>query len=145
MKKPDSLLVSAARKYIGVPFLHQGRNKHGLDCAGLAWISFRDAGFAATDYRAYGRTPHDGELEKAMEVALGAPVKVGNVSEADLQAGDVVLMRFTIEPHHVGIIGDYPYGGFSLIHTSGHSRKVIEHRLAADHVKRITHIFRKPL
>lgn len=79
-----------------------------------------------------------------MEVALGAPVAIGRVSESDLRVGDVVLMRFTVEPHHVGIIGDYPYGGFSLIHTSGHSRKVIEHRLAPDQIRRITHVFRKP-
>lgn len=57
-----------------------------------------------------------------------------------------MVMRLEIEPHHVGIVTDYPYGkSFGLIHADGHYRRVIEHRLTEDYINRITHLFRKPV
>lgn len=43
--------------------------------------------------------------------------------------GDLCLMKFSEQPHHIGLIGDYVHGGFSLIHADGGQMKVVEHRL----------------
>jgi uncharacterized protein YijF (DUF1287 family) len=46
-----------------------------------------------------------------------------------MRAGDVVMMRFAGDPRHVGILADYPDGGFMLIHTHDTLKYVTEHRL----------------
>lgn len=133
-------LVEAARKYLGTRFCHRGRGPRALDCAGLVWVSYRDCGVTLPDFRLYSKEPsaHGKGLTDYVMQALGDPVD-------GLQVGDVVVMRFEREPHHMGIITDYPFGGFALIHACGHNGKVVEHRLAPDHIKRITHTFRRPV
>lgn len=116
-----------------------------MDCAGLGVMIYRDVGVNLPDFRLYGREPNKDGLVKYVTAALGNPVAVAPVRESQLQVGDVIVMRFKVEPHHVAIVGDYVFGGFSMIHADGHSKKVIEHRLAPDHVKRITHVFRRPV
>lgn len=138
-------IVSCARKYIGVRFRHRGRSERGLDCAGLAWIAYRDAGTELKDFRLYGPEPHDNGLVKHIEAALGSPFAIAPVRESNIMVGDVVVLRFEVEPHHVAIVADYIYGGFSIIHADGHCGRVIETRLTQDMVRRITHIFRKPV
>lgn len=133
-------LVEAARRYKGTRFCHRGRNARALDCAGLVWISYRDCGVVLPDFRLYSKEPsaHGKGLTGYVMEALGEPV-------TGLQVGDVVVMRFEREPHHMGIVSDYPYGGFALIHACGHNGKVIEHRMAKDQEARITHVFRRPV
>jgi hypothetical protein len=106
---------------------------------------YADCGVTISDYRLYGREPNKDGLIEYVTAALGGPVAVAPVRLSDLQVGDVIVLRFEVEPHHVAIVGDYIFGGFSMIHADGHTNKVIEHRMAPDHVKRITHAFRRPV
>jgi len=41
----------------------------------------------------------------------------------------VVLIRFQRNPHHLALVGDYLYGGLSLIHADSTLGRVVEHRL----------------
>ena len=138
-------LVAAARRYMGVPFRHRGRTAKGVDCVGLGIAAYRDCGVELPDFRLYGPEPQDATLVNRIADALGEPVKVKPVHEADLQVGDVIVLCFYRDPHHVAIVTDYPLRGFAMIHADGHNRKVIEHRLAPDHIARITHVFRRPV
>lgn len=138
-----SAMVESARKYLGVKFRHRGRTPRGLDCAGLPWLAYKDLGVEMPDFRLYGPEPHNDGLIHYITKAAGEPVHVAPVRAADLQVGDVVVIRFEVEPHHVGIIGDYPLGGFSLLHADGHYGRVIEQRLPDDMIERITHVFRR--
>lgn len=137
------MIYEHARSYLGTRFVHRGRNKRGLDCVGLVWCAYRDAGIALEDYRLYAREPQkqDGLVCK-IEAALGAPVSF--FGRVKLKPDDVIVVRFEVEPHHVGIVGSYKYGGLSVIHACGHNEKVVEHRLSDDMVNRITHVFRRP-
>ena len=38
----NGLLVTAARTYIGTKWRHRGRSVHGVDCAGLGILAYRD-------------------------------------------------------------------------------------------------------
>lgn len=138
-----SALVAAMRTLIGKPFKHRGRGPNFYDCAGAAKHAFLICGADVPDFLKYGREPHQDGLIGHISTALGEPVAVAPVRDWQLRVGDVVVLRFEVEPHHVAIVGDYVFGGLSLIHACGHSKKVIEHRLAADQIARITHVFRK--
>lgn len=152
-----SKLADAARAYIGVPFRHRGRTKRGLDCAGLGVLAYRDCGVELTDFLLYGREPHRDGLVQRITATLGEPVKVAPVSMSDLQDGDVILMRYEIEPHHVAIVGERDYAGASvltLIHSDGWGPRVPgsrtggsvhEHRLHPSFLPQITHVFRRPV
>lgn len=143
-----SALVASARKYLGVPFKHRGRTPSGLDCAGLVWLAYVDLGYTPPDIARYGRTPHRDGLMQAMEDALGAPVWRGRAVPRDLlQVGDVVVMRFVEEPHHVAIVADSPTHGLGLIHcySSAVIDRVVEHGLDAMWQSRILAVFRRPV
>lgn len=151
-------LVDAARTFDGVRFLHRGRDRLGLDCAGLVWAAYAACGLVLPDYRLYGPEPHRDGLVRHVEAALGAAVKVRPVGLPDLRAGDVLVMRFYREPHHMGIVGERQYGtarALTLIHANGdapgrpgeqRSRgRVHEQRITQDMAARITHVFRRPV
>lgn len=134
-----SALVTAARTYMGVRFRHRGRTRWGLDCAGLVWCAYRDCGHELHDFLYYGREPFRNGLVEHVSQALGEPIN------EPLQPGDVVLMRYDVNPHHVALIGNHPLGQLSMIHTSGEVGRVTEHDLSERWRGRITHAFRKPV
>lgn len=140
-----SKLVSAIREIMGAPFRHRGRGPKYYDCAGAVKEAYRRCGVDLPDFILYSREPHDDGLVRYVSNALGEAVYRNPVSIKALLPGDVLLMRFDIQPHHVGMVGDYLYGGLSLIHADGHTGRVLEQRLTPDMVKRITHVFRKPV
>ena len=143
-----SALADAARGYIGTPFRHRGRSRLGVDCVGLGVLAYADCGVAVPDFRLYGREPHRDGLVGRMTAALGEPVAVAPVAVADLSDGDVAVLRFTAQPHHVGIVGQRDYGGMSaltLIHADGDIGRVHEQRLTPDMAARVTHVFRRPV
>ncbi|MGJ7544637.1 C40 family peptidase [Variovorax sp. LT1R16] len=141
-----SALVTSARKYLGAPFQHRGRTAKGLDCAGLAWLAYADLGYTPPDLRRYGRTPHRDGLMQAMSDALGEPAWEGRAVPRELlQVGDVVVMRFVEEPHHVAIVCDSASHGLGLIHCYGNIGRVVEHGLDAMWQDRILAVFRRPV
>lgn len=143
-----SRLAEAARAYVGTRFRHRGRNARGLDCAGLVWAAYNDLGVTLPDFRLYGPEPHQDGLTRHVEAALGAAVAVAPVAAGQLQPGDVIVLRFEREPHHVAIVGDHDYAGthaLTLIHADGMNGRVLEQRLTADMIERITHVYRRPV
>jgi cell wall-associated NlpC family hydrolase len=130
-------LVTAARKYLGVPFRHRGRLATRLDCVGLIVRSMQDIGREVKhDKTRYGREPHADGLREHLQMEFGQPAP-------DIQVGDVALIAYNTEiPHHVGIIGDYLYGGFSLIHADGSVGHVVEHRIDDNWRKMILETYR---
>lgn len=131
-------LVEAARTYLETPFRHQGRSERALDCVGLALKAAADAGHPYEDQTDYSRLPHAQELRKALVKRLGEPLP----KQADLAVGDIVEIRYGRESSHVALVGDYLYGGLSLIHTDAMRGKVVEHRLDEKWRKRIEAIYR---
>ena len=49
--------VESLRKYLGVPWVHQGRTKYGLDCIGLLLVAARDLGMEVYDDPTYSLNP----------------------------------------------------------------------------------------
>lgn len=139
-------IVAEARTWLGTPYRHQARLKGvGVDCDGLIIGVARDLGIVAPEFdvQGYARQP-DGQtlLAYCREFMTEIPV-------ASMQPGDVPVLchprtRGRVAGH-MGILGDYLYGGLSLIHSEGNShRKVVEHRLDGETRSRIVAAFRMP-
>jgi hypothetical protein len=126
MTVPAHLVVAAARSYLNVRWHHQGRNRAGIDCAGLVICVAHDLGLSDFDTSDYGRLPQGHEMRRLMrEHCVELPANNA------FAPGLVALMRFDAEEQHLAIVGDYPYGGYSLVHALVQERRVVEHRLDA--------------
>lgn len=99
----DSSIVSAAKNYIGTPYVWGGESaaEGGMDCSGFVYNALKDAGYnvgrtTAQGYRSYGST----------------------VSKEEMQPGDLVFFGKNGNASHIGIyIGDG-----QMIHSSGGSK-----------------------
>lgn len=142
-------IVAEAREWIGTPWKHQQYMKGvGCDCIGmvkgvalaLGLYPLDTASSAlAQQFAGYGRVPRRGDLQRGLGLFATAIER----EQADI--GDVVLMRVRSEPQHVGLLGDYASGGFSLIHaTRPAPGRVVEHRLDDEWGSLIVGYYRLP-
>lgn len=139
MKAHD--VVAAARETIGTPYQHQGRvNGLALDCAGVPVFVAKRFEVPLTDFTRYGRLPVPAEMRAALDAHLQ------RILVDEMRAGDVAWIRFEREPQHLAIVGDYVFGGLSLIHAyngNGPGR-VVEHRMDEHWRARIVAAWRYP-
>ncbi len=127
-------VLTEARRWIGVPYLHQGRNEHGLDCVGLLLVVAWALGLSEYDVRGYGRTPHAGFLQAECD-RLMHRIRLDQVA-----AGDVYLMRFTRDPQHLGFATER-----GLLHAwAGGVRRVTETAMPASWRARIVAAYALP-
>ena len=128
-------IIGAARQCLGTPFRHQGRMlAFGLDCAGVAiWVA-RQVGVSPIDVEGYGRTPKDGQIERALD---SQPDLMRVVDPADRQPGDLLLMRFATDPQHLAV-----FAGKSIIHAYESAGKCVEHILSPGWARRIVAAYR---
>lgn len=113
--------IECARSWLGTRFEHQGRSRHGVDCAGLVICVLREMGYVAPDFdvNGYERQP-DGSMFRICDEML---------PRAPVEAGSIFVMRFAQEPQHMGFVAPYRWGGLSIIHALQSRKKVVEHRL----------------
>lgn len=146
-----SRLADAARTFIGAKFRHRGRSPKMMDCVGLGLLAYQKCGVELPDHRHYQPDParHGPGLLEYVERALGKPIATEPVPYSMIQDGDVVVIRYVHEPHHVAIVGTHPLGYLSLIHAHGLYGRVLEQGMPPDvpldHGAVITHLFRKPV
>ena len=130
------LCVAHARSLLGAPWRHRGRKPWAIDCLGLVVLSVEAGGFPMRDRLDYGREPWADGLQREMREHFGEPV-------GEWLPGDVALLRWDThpDPAHVAIIGDYPHGGLSLIHSYS-LVAVTEHRIDEQWQSRIVEVYR---
>lgn len=132
MKAED--ILKAARSAMDTPFRHQGRVAGlALDCAGLFVHVCRELHLQVIDEQGYGRNPFQGLLKQCID----RQPFLFRVALDQMQAGDVLLMRFDREPQHIAF-----HAGETMIHAYEKSGRVVEHRLADVWRKRIVHVYR---
>lgn len=126
-------LVDVARTWLGTPFVHQGRNRHGVDCIGFVCSVFGELGEDSLLQRLprdYARQPKAELLEGLREVA---------VEETTPQPGLIALLSWpgAKHPSHVAIVT-----GRTLIHCYQHAGKVVEHGFRGNWLSRTHSLWR---
>jgi NlpC/P60 family putative phage cell wall peptidase len=133
-------LVENARTWLGTSYIHQASIKGlGCDCVGFLAEVAVETGLIRPEIRAefptdYSRLASAGELRRLASRHL-------HMVPFDQRApGDIVLMRFELDPQHLGMITavepDY------VIHCGQHG--VVEHRLDSVWRARIVRVYRFP-
>jgi hypothetical protein len=131
-------VVAAARSHLGTRWQHQGRLPGvALDCAGLVITVARQLGLVAEDFdiNGYVRVPDGTMLAWCNKHMQRVPT---------LELGAVLSLIVHREPQHLGIVGDYRHGGWSLIHAASNAGRVIETRLMICSTMRIAGAWRLP-
>jgi cell wall-associated NlpC family hydrolase len=112
---PAPALIDAARSFVGVPFLHQGRTRNGLDCIGLVIAALTKVGVVFYEEPpTYARLPHGDSLL--------APLRGYCTEVTKIEPGLVGAIRFRREVTHVGLIT-----GQTIIHAYEGARRAVEH------------------
>lgn len=131
-------IVEAARKYLGLPFRHQGRGPSGLDCAGLLVVVGRDLGLTIVDDTSYRRIPDTAKLRGILNENLRHKPK------NQRRPGDVLLFKDPVRrghAYHLGIQTDvgfiHAYGKFGI-------RRVVEMPWSEDWERAIVGVFEYP-
>lgn len=116
-------IVSEARKYLNVPWRHQGRNAAGLDCCGLIIRVANDLGLADYDIAAYSRrTTGEQFLHHFLDAGMAEVPVSGRLP------GDVLITEDRTFPCHCGFV-TLRHGYEFFLHAYAGKRKVIEQEL----------------
>lgn len=132
MKAAD--IITAARVHLGTPAVtraaclawHWTVPACSLPCA-------KTLGLQVEDEAGYGRTPFKGLLEQCID----RQPFLTRVPREQMQAGDVLLMRFQTDPQHVAF-----HAGDTMIHAYSNVGRVVEHRIADVWRARVVHVYR---
>ena len=133
-------LIKEARTYLGVPWVHQGRTKRGVDCAGFILLAMWSLGIKAESMKGYARQP-DGILLKQ---TLDNQTSLRPLTHNEIpQAGDIILLRIKKHPQHVALLTDSNTAELGMIHSyNGGNKKVIEHDFSEYWQKKVVQVYR---
>lgn len=114
MLTPEQV-IGEARGWLGVPFLHQGRNRNGIDCIGLPIVVGQSLGILPKNFEItnYGRMPSEELLARIVGYCrrMDSPVP-----------GALVVIAWERVASHIAFCT-----GSSLIHAYERRGMVIEH------------------
>lgn len=129
--------IDAARRLKGARWRHRGRKPWAVDCVGLVALAARESGVPGEDVSGYGREPWDDRLRKGCRERWGEPLP-----PSEARPGDIALVRWSVgEPSHMGVVGDHPDGGLTLIHATNLDG-VIEQSISGDVAAALIEVYR---
>lgn len=128
-------MVAAARRMLGVPFQHAGRNKNGVDCVGLLILASREAGIFIADDTSYSTVVNADYLWRRLLTSCT------QIEQADAGIGDVVLFKINGSAQHVAMITEVE-PRLSIIHSFQTLGRVVEHEFDRHWLGRVAGYFR---
>lgn len=130
-------LVDKCRSFVGTKFVHQGRSKHGVDCAGLIVLSAKELGASVDDFTAYTMQPSAAVFFEYISK------HADRVPDHEMQLGDLLIFEFDANPQHIAILSKV--NPFYMIHAANMHRKVVEHRIDEKWMNKLRAVFRPRL
>lgn len=91
-------VVAEALTWVDVPYKHAGRNRFGIDCAGVVIKVAHGTGLSMHDTTNYTQSPEPHEFLREVKGHLDRKHK------RDLMPGDVIVFRGLRVPCHMGIL-----------------------------------------
>jgi cell wall-associated NlpC family hydrolase len=131
-------VVVEARRWLGVPWRHQGRTRAGVDCAGLVVMVAHALDLSRYDYRGYSRRAHGQAFVEHFQLTMES------LRVAEAAAGDVLVFADHAYPCHCGFLTgkwDQPH----LLHAHATRRKVIEEPYIGEWPAKVRFAFRFPM
>ena len=128
-------VIAEARRWLGVPWRHQGRTRAGVDCAGLVVMVAKALKQTDYDNTSYGRRAHGQDFVRHFQAGMDAV----RVSEA--RPGDVLVFADYAYPCHCGILSEklsQPH----LLHAHITRRKVVEEPYIGEWPAKVKFAFR---
>jgi len=116
-------VVQAARFWVGVPWRHQGRTEHGVDCVGLIVMVCRGLGLTSYDSTVYGRDPDPDRFMGHFAAGGGT-----RVNPKDAKDGDLLVFHQSGFPCHVGLRSTRHEVAY-VVHAHMARKQVVEERL----------------
>jgi len=116
-------IVEEARSYLGVKWLHQGRTRDGIDCAGLVVCVGNGLGLIQYDRSDYQRNPNGSAFLHYFKDGGGVQKPV-----TEAKPGDILVLREGAYPCHTAIVGENRHG-LTIIHAFIVRKKVVEEQL----------------
>jgi hypothetical protein len=129
-------IVEEAKTWIGVPFRHAGRNRLGLDCAGLVAKVAHEVGISTFDSIDYPKRPNPHDFLR------GIGQEMQRIPKSEAGHGDVMVFAEPRHPCHCGIIEVDAQGQLWIIHAYALARKVVREHLTGERLKRARLAFR---
>ena len=130
-------IATEARRWLGVPWKHEGRNKFGIDCVGLLIRVANDLGISEFDIDGYSRVPSGHMMSRMMAEHME------KIDINEIGSGDVLHLRYDGQPQHIAIVSNTV--PFRIIHADNITGKVIEHGLDASWRSMIRGCYRVPV
>jgi cell wall-associated NlpC family hydrolase len=132
-------LIAEVRALVGVPFAHQGRSVHGVDCIGAFKLAATNAGLDPEQATGLKDTLDYGRAASPQLLAL---VSRSCVRVRQLGPGLLVLFRFPGErdPQHFAILTDKR----TIIHADAKQGHVVEHGYRGQWLKWTHSLWRIP-
>lgn len=110
-------VITVARDWLDVRWLHQGRNRAGIDCAGLLIQIHIALNLPVEDKTGYKRTPNAVDfLNHIRRQTTFCPIP---------QMGSIAVFRQNVMPCHTGIFAEKD-GVLTIIHADAAQGKVVE-------------------
>lgn len=115
-------IIAEARGWIGVPWLHQGRTRIGIDCAGIVVVVHQAFGLPVYDEFGYQRRPQGAGFLRPFRRGMDQK-PINSVMPAD-----VFVFRDGGNSCHAAFVG-YRGDQLTIIHSHAGRRKVVEEPL----------------
>lgn len=130
--------INDVRAFEGVPYHHQGRNEHGIDCIGLVIAALAKQGIDVKAPANYGRSPRGSLLTDLIEqsgLVYKLPIDLRKLGP---RRGDVLIFTIRDDPQHVGVA----LSPTTMIHAAAASKFVREVPISEGWRSKLTDIFR---
>lgn len=115
-------VIEYARTWLGVPYQHQGRTRHGVDCLGLLVNMAQHFGVTDYDEAAYSSNPSGRHMRLMLDTYLHRDMYCQCPRK-----GDILHMAANSEPQHVAVVSQVT--PLRIIHATSEAGKVIEQRV----------------
>lgn len=116
-------IVEEARSYLGTKWLHQGRTRDGVDCAGLVVCVGNGLGLIQYDRNDYQRNPNGSAFLHFFTEGGGVQKPI-----TEAKPGDILVLREGTYPCHTALVGE-KRGGLTIIHAFVVRHQVVEEPL----------------